>query len=101
MPSTRIAFSPRLSFSRPSLDPTSRPHSSRTPLEAVADRVAVGEEALGGAGDVAVGLEERLDRGDEVGGVLVVVGDERLHRLGVEALELRGVFRSSRWSNRR
>ncbi len=31
-------------------------------LEAVADRVAVREEALRGAGDVAVGVEERLDR---------------------------------------
>ena len=30
IPSTRIAFSPRLSFSRPSLEPTSSPHSSRT-----------------------------------------------------------------------
>ena len=31
-------------------------------LEAVVDRVAVGEQALRGAGDVAVGVEERLDR---------------------------------------
>src|SRR5215210_4248498 len=30
MPSTRIAFSPRLSFSRPSVEPTSSPESSRT-----------------------------------------------------------------------
>ena len=30
MPSTRIAFKPRLSFSRPSLELTSRPESSRT-----------------------------------------------------------------------
>ena len=30
MPSTRIAFSPRLSFSRPSLELTSSPESSRT-----------------------------------------------------------------------
>ena len=30
MPSTRIALSPRLSFSRPSVEPTSRPVSSRT-----------------------------------------------------------------------
>ena len=30
IPSTRIAFSPRLSFSRPSLELTSSPHSSRT-----------------------------------------------------------------------
>ena len=59
-------------------------------LEAVADRVAVREEALGGAGDVAVGVEEGLDGRDEVGRVLLVVGDERLDGLGVEALQLGG-----------
>ena len=39
-------------------------------------------------GDVAVGLEEGLDRLHEPRLVLLVVGDERLHGLGVEALEL-------------
>ena len=46
-------------------------------LEPVADRVAVREEPRGGAGDVAVGVEERLERLHEVGLVLLVVGDER------------------------
>ena len=40
------------------------------PVEAVADRVAVGEEAFGGPGDVAIGLEERLERAQQLGFVL-------------------------------
>ena len=48
----------------------------------------MGEQALRGAGDVAVGLEEGLDGLHEPRLVLLVVGDERLHRLGVEALQL-------------
>ena len=88
MPSTRIAFRPRPSRSRPSVEPTSRPREVADALEPVADGVAVGVEPLGGAGDVAVALEERLQRLHQVGLVLGVVGDERLHGLGVEALEL-------------
>ena len=42
---------------RADVEPGELPHA----LEAVADRVAVGEQPLGGAGDVAVGLEEGLD----------------------------------------
>src|SRR5215204_7397020 len=42
-------------------------------LEPVADRVAVGVEPRGGAGDVAVALQERLERLHEVGLVLRVV----------------------------
>ena len=58
------------------------------PLQAVADRVAVGEELFGGGGDVAVVVEVGLDRGDQLGLVLLVVVGERLDRLGVEAFEL-------------
>ena len=43
-------------------------------LQAVADRVAVGEELLGGPGDVAVGVQEGLERPDQLGLVLLVVG---------------------------
>ena len=50
-------------------------------LEPVADRVAVRVEPGGGAGDVAVGVEERLERLHQVGLVLVVVGHERRDRL--------------------
>src|SRR5262245_11467729 len=57
-------------------------------LEAVADRVAVGEELFGGRGDVAVVVEVGLDSRDQLGLVLLVVGGERLDRLRVEALEL-------------
>src|SRR5439155_494048 len=55
-------------------------------LQAVVDGVAVGEQPLGGAGDVPVSLQEGLQRSDQIGLVLLVVGDERLDRLGVEAL---------------
>src|SRR5215218_5445894 len=48
--------------------------------------------ARGGVGDVAVALQERLERLHEVGLVLLVVDDERLDRLGVEALELARVL---------
>ena len=88
MPSTRIAFRPRPSFSRPSVDDDVEPGEVAHALEPVAHGVAVREQALGGAGDVAVGVEERLERLHEVGLVLLVVGDERLDRLGVEALQL-------------
>ena len=46
----------------------------------------------GGAGDVGVGVQERLERLHEVGLVLLVVGHERLDRLGEEALQLGGVL---------
>ena len=42
----------------------------------------------GGSGHVAVGLQEGLDGLHEPGLVLLVVGDQRLDRLGVEALQL-------------
>ena len=48
----------------------------------------MGEQARGGAGDVGVGVQERLERLHEVGLVLLVVGDQRRDRLGVEALQL-------------
>src|ERR1700761_6144261 len=57
-------------------------------LQPVADRVAVGEELFGGRGDVAVVVEVGLDRGDQLGLVLLVVVGERLDRLGVEAFQL-------------
>src|SRR3954447_20868917 len=57
-------------------------------LEPVADGVAVGVEPLRRARHIAVALEEGLERLDEVGLVLGVVGGERLDGLGVEALEL-------------
>ena len=52
-------------------------------------------------GHVAVGLEERLDRLHEVGLVLLVVGDERLDGLGVEALQLGRVLAHRADSSRR
>src|SRR5689334_24289557 len=61
-------------------------------LEPVADRVAVRVELLGGLRDVAVGLEERLERAYELGVVLPVVGDQGRDRLVVEALQLAGVL---------
>ena len=64
-------------------------------VEAVADRVAVGEEALGGPGDAAVGVEEGLERADQLGLVLVVVVDQRRDGLLVEALAARSGPRSS------
>jgi hypothetical protein len=57
-------------------------------LEPVADRMAMGEQGLGGRGDVAVVVEVGLDGGDELGLVLLVVGGERGDRLVEEALEL-------------
>ena len=90
MPSTRIAFSPRLSFSRPSLELDVEAGELAHALEAVVDRVAVGEQALRGARDVAVGVEKGLQRAHQIGLVLLVVGDQRLDRLGVEALQLGG-----------
>ena len=48
----------------------------------------MGEQARGGAGDVGVGVQERLERLHEVGLVLLVVGHQRLDRLGVEAVQL-------------
>ena len=60
-PSTRIAFSPRPSFSRPSVEKMSRPAQLLHPLEPVADRVAVGEEPLRRRRDVAVLVEVGLD----------------------------------------
>ena len=46
MPSTRIAFRPRPSFSRPSVDDDVEPGQVAHALEPVADRVAVGEQPL-------------------------------------------------------
>src|SRR6476661_8490511 len=66
--------------------PDVQPAELLDPLQAVPDGVAVGEQLLRGAGDVSVGLEEGLHRLHEVGLVLLVVGHERLDRLGVEAL---------------
>src|SRR3954468_2672746 len=65
-------------------------------FQAVTHRVAVRVQALRRAGDVAVRIEERLDRLHEVGLVLVVVRDERLDGLGVEALQLAGVLAHGR-----
>ena len=62
------------------------------PLEPVADRVAVGEQLVGGRGHVAVVVEVGLDRLHQVGLVLLVVGRQRGHGLVVEALELVGVL---------
>ena len=62
MPSTRMAFRPRPRRSRPSVELTSSPVQLAHPLEPVADRVAVGEEPPGGLGDVAVGVQEGLER---------------------------------------
>ena len=59
MPSTRIAFRPRPSRSRPSVEETSSPREVAHALEPVADRVAVGEQPLRGAGDVAVARRGR------------------------------------------
>ena len=83
-----MAFSPSESFSRPSVEPTSSPESSRHALEAVTDGVAMGEQPLGGSRHVAVRLQEGLDGLHELGLVLLVVGHQRLDRLGVEALQL-------------
>ena len=91
MPRTLIAFSPRLSRSRPSLKVTSSPVSSRA-LEAVADRVAMGEEAPCGSRHASVLLEEGLQGPYELGLVLVVVGDERPERLLEETLQLTRVL---------
>ena len=96
IPSTRIALSPRPSFSRPSVEKMSSPQSSLHALEPVADRVAVGEQALGGRRDVAVVLQKGLDGDPEVGLVLLVVGDQRRDRLLVEALQLAGVLAQRR-----
>ena len=67
----------RLEAEREALAAVGRGHVERGQLlhalEPVADRVAVGEEALGGPRDVAVGVEERLERADQLGLVLLVV----------------------------
>ena len=88
MPSTRIALRPRprplAAVGRRDVEAAQLLHA----LEPVADRVAVGEELRGRLRDVAVGLEERLEREHEVGVVLLVVGDQRRDRLVVEALQL-------------
>ena len=59
------------------------------PVEAVEDGVAVdgqdGGRLLGGA----VGLEERLQGPDQVGAMLLVVGEQRGERLVVELADLR------------
>ena len=65
-------------------------------LEPVADRVAVGEEGLGGRGDVAVVVEVGLDGGDQLGLVLLVVGGQRRDGLVEEALELGRVLAQRR-----
>ena len=88
MPSTRIALSPSESFSRPSVEETSRPVELADALEPVADRVAVGDQPGGGGVDVGVAVEERRQRPEQVGLVLLVVGDQRPDGLAVEALEL-------------
>ena len=74
MPSTRIAFRPSHSRSRPSVEPTSSAGQLPHALEPVADRVPVGEQPLGGAGDVAVRVQEGLERAHQLGLVLLVVG---------------------------
>ncbi len=61
-------------------------------LQAVVDGVAMGEQPLGGAGDVAVGLQEGLQGAHQLGLVLLVVGHQRLDRLGVEPLQLARVL---------
>src|SRR2546421_3234752 len=58
------------------------------PLQAVVDRVAVREQPLRGTGDIAVGLQKGLERAHQIGLILLVVGDEGLDRLVVEALKL-------------
>src|SRR4051812_18599383 len=65
-------------------------------LEPVADRVPVREELLGSLGDVAVRLQERLERAHELGVVLLVVGDQGRDRLVVEALQLSGILAHGR-----
>ena len=64
------------------------PRELTNPLQAVVDRVPVGVQALSGPRDVAIGLQERLERAHEIGLVLLVVGGQRLDRLGIEALKL-------------
>src|SRR3954447_24939118 len=88
MPKTRIAFSPKpkplAAVCGTNIEPGELLHA----LEPVAHGVAVGVEALGGLGDVAVGVEERVERADELGLVLLVVDHERGDRLLVEAAQL-------------
>jgi hypothetical protein len=58
--------------------------------------VPVRVQARGGLGDVAVAVEERLERLHQVGRVLLVVGGQRLDGLGVEALQLGRVLTHGR-----
>ena len=87
-PSTRIAFRPEAealaAVGRVDVEAGQLLHA----LEPVADRVAVGEELLVGRGHRAVVGEERLERQHQLGAVLLVVGDQRRDRVGVEALQL-------------
>ena len=62
------------------------------PLEPVADRVAMGEEAFGRASDVAVGVEEGFERAHQLGLVLLVVADEGRNGLVEEAAQLTRVL---------
>ena len=96
MPSTRIALRPSdealAAVGRADVEAAQLAHA----LEAVADRVAVGEELLGGAGDVAVGVEERLERAHQLGLVLLVVGDAAARRSRRGSAAARPGPRSSR-----
>ena len=83
-----MALRPRESFSRPSVEDTSRPSELAHAFEAIADRVAVGDEARGGGVDVGIAVQEGGQGAQEIGLVLLVVGNERAHGLLVEALEL-------------
>src|SRR5947208_14950804 len=62
------------------------PRQLLDPLEAIANGMAVREQLLRGAGDVAVRVEEGLERAHELRVVLGVVGEQRRDRLVVEAL---------------
>src|SRR4051812_49816868 len=56
--------------------------------EAVAQRVVVDEELLGGADAVALAAQEDLERVDERAVVLAVVVEQRADRLGAVAAQL-------------
>ncbi len=66
------------------------------PLQPVANRVPVREQAPGRLRDVAVVLQVRLHGGHQVRLVLVVVGGERRERLLVEALQLARILAQRR-----
>src|SRR5436305_854135 len=51
------------------------------PLEAVADRVSVRDQPGGGCIHIRVAFQERRERAEQVGLVLLVVGDQREDRV--------------------